>query len=272
MGIRRTLWQLRRRLLGPERVVTGEDVGLLTRSDQLSPPARRRIRVLHARELMLGVPREARLPVAGGLVELGGGDDFPVDWKAFVEIFGFREYAAEYRDAHVLDVGAHKGYFGAFALACGAAVVLSFEPATRNYGALERAARPARPRWLTRNAAVGATAGTATLHLDETPWAHSLREVERPAGEEQVRVVTLEQALAELPTGGARTIAKIDAEGSECDILARPGALARVDALLVEWHEEVAPCSLAELTRAITATGLWASPESTGLLRFTRDR
>ena len=208
--------------------------------------------------------------MAGRLVELGGGDDFPVDWKAFVEIFGFREYAAEYRDAHVLDIGAHKGYFGAFALACGAAVVLSFEPATRNYGALERAARRAQPGWLTRHAAVGATAGTATLHLDETPWAHSLRKVERPAGEERVRVVTLEQALAELPTGGARTIAKIDAEGSECDILARPGPLAHVDVLMVEWHEAVAPCSRAELTHAITATGLAACPESTGLLRFAR--
>ncbi len=219
---------------------------------------------------MIGPPRQARLPVARGLVELGGGNDFPVDWKAFVEIFGDREYSAEYRDARVLDVGAHKGYFGAFALACGATVVLSFEPSASNYAALEHAAIRIPQRWLTRRAAVGGTAGAATLHLDETSWAHSLLQVERPAGEERVPVVTFEEALEELPRGGTRTIVKIDAEGSECDILARPESLQGVDVLMVEWHGGVAPCSRAELVRAIAATGLAESSDETGLLRFTR--
>ena len=43
-------------------------------------------------------------------------------------------------------------------------------------------------------------------------------------GEPPVTIVTLEQALSELPPGGTRTIVKIDAEGGECDILIRPGA------------------------------------------------
>lgn len=85
----------------------------------------------------------------------------------------------------------------------------------------------------------GGTAATATSSLDDAPWAHSLRKVERPPGEERVRIVTLDQTLA-VPTGGARTIAKIDAKEIECDDLARSGTLAR--------------------------------PESTGLLQFTRDR
>jgi len=204
-------------------------------------------------------------------VELGGGEDFPIDWKAFVEIFADQPYAAPYRGAHVLDVGAHKGYFGAFALASGASVVVSFEPAATNYSALKRTAAPLGHHWHTRNAAVGSTSGTGVLRLDRTSWAHSLLEVERPAGEQPVTVVTLEQAMADLPEGGARTIVKIDAEGSECDILARPEPLERVDVLMVEWHS-VAPCSRQELTRSITSSGLTPVPQTDGLLRFTRRR
>lgn len=225
--------------------------------------------MLHCRELVLGPPRFARIPVAGALIELGGDHDFPVDWKAFVEIFGATPYPAPYGGAHVLDVGAHKGYFGAFALASGASVVVSFEPAARNYGALARAATPPRHRWLTRNAALGSESGTGVLRLDYASWAHSLIEVERPAGEQPVSIVTLEHALAELPVGGSRTIVKIDAEGSECDILARPEALERVDVLLVEWHSS-ARCTAEELTQVIESAGLVRVREASGAMHFER--
>ena len=226
--------------------------------------------MLHLRELALGPPRKARIPVESALIELGGGRDFPVDWKAFVEIFADESYATQYRDAAVLDVGAHKGYFGAYALARGASVVLSFEPAATNYDALDRAAKPLGDRWLTRNAAIGATPGTGVLLLDRTSWAHSLVEVERPAGEQTVSIVTLEQALAELPEGGSGTIVKIDAEGSECDILARPEPLERVDVLMVEWHQALAPCAKEELIGTVESGGLGLVTPSDGVMRFGR--
>lgn len=145
----------------------------------------------------------------------------------------------------------------------------SFEPAAENYAALERAARPLHPRWSTRNAALGATSGEGVLHLDRALWAHSLLDVEQPVGEQPVEVVTLEEALAELPTGGSVTIVKIDAEGSECDILARPESLERVDVLLVEWHSS-APCSVEELTRVIGSAGLIATGRVGGAMQFER--
>lgn len=269
MRLGRPAWLLRRRVLGPERVVTGDHVKALRAMKELGWRTRVRIRALHVRELVLGPPRRARIPVAGAVLELGASRDFPVDWKAFVEIFGGGEYSgAPYAGAHVLDVGAHKGYFAAYALARGAAIVLSVEPEAANYAALERAARPLHPCWATRNVAVGATSGEAVLHLDRTSWAHSLLEVEHPVGEQLVEVVTLEDALAELPRGGSATIVKIDVEGSECDILARPRSLDIVDVLLVEWHAS-APCTAEELTHLIESASL-VQTQAAGAMQFER--
>ncbi|HSF60176.1 MAG TPA: hypothetical protein VLA69_00630 [Gaiellaceae bacterium] len=106
---------------------------------------RGRVRALFVGELLLGPPTRARIAVGNTRIEIGGGPDFPVDWKAFVEIFGDEIYAESYRGSHVLDVRAHKGCFGAYGLATGAARVVSYEPAAANYDALEGAARPLRP-------------------------------------------------------------------------------------------------------------------------------
>jgi len=272
MSVGRYAWALRRRVLGAERVVTRERVTALGRSTALGVRGRTRVWALLLRELGLGPPRRARIAAEDARVELGDDGDFPIDWKAFVEIFADEIYAAPYRGAHVLDVGAHKGYFGAYALAGGASVVLSFEPEVKNYSVLERTSGRLGSRWLTRNAALGSTSGTGTLLLDRTSWAHSLRLVERPAGEQRVEIVTLEQALSELPRGGSRTIVKINAEGSECDILARPDALERVDLLMVEWHPKTAPCTAAELTRTVESGGLEVVPHAGSLMRFARSR
>jgi FkbM family methyltransferase len=267
----RYVWSLRRRIYASEMIVTSADEAALARSSALDARARMRARMLFVRELALGPPDRAEFAVGGTRIELGGeGHDFAIDWKAFAAIFGDEEYSAPYENAHVLDVGAHKGYFGAYALARGASVVLSYEPAAGNYAALERAARPLRSRWETRNAALGEERGTGTLLLDRTSWAHSLRQVDRPAGTEPVSIVTLEHALAELPGRALRTIVKIDAEGSECEILARAEALAQVDVLFVEWHPKAATCTAEELVEIAGAGGLTQTPNRHGVLSFRR--
>jgi FkbM family methyltransferase len=268
MSVGGRLWRLRRRILGPERVVERGGVTQVLGSSALGMRGRIGIRILHAHELGFGPPRSATIRTRCCQVRLGDGEDFPVDWKAFIEVFGHETYRADYRDAHVLDVGGHKGYFGAYALAQGASAVVSFEPAARNYEVLAQTARPLRARWQTRNAALGATSATGVLLLDRTSWAHSLVHVERPAGEQRVVIATLEEALAELPRGGSRTIVKIDAEGSECDIVARPEPLERVDVLMIEWHPETAPCTTNDLIEIAASAGL--DFVSSGVLRFTR--
>jgi FkbM family methyltransferase len=271
MSLLRYGWSLRRLLYGSEVVVTSEQVAALAKSRALDTRGRLRMRMLYLRELALGPPRNLSVVVGSAQLELGGdGDDFGIDWKTFAAIFGDEEYAAAYEDARVLDVGAHKGYFGAYALARGAAAVLSYEPARANHAVLERAARPFGARWVTRNAALGEEGGTGTLLLDRTSWAHSLRQVDRPAGEQPVAIVTLEHALAELPAAGSRTIVKIDAEGSECEILARSEALEPVDVLFVEWHPKSATCTAEQLSVVARSAGLTSAAARSGLLSFER--
>jgi FkbM family methyltransferase len=226
--------------------------------------------MLLLRELAFGPPAKARITVGRTRIELGPRDDFPIDWKTFVAVFGHEEHAAPYQGAHVLDVGAHKGYFGAYALAKGASVVLSVEPERRNYEALTRAAARLGRQWLTRNAALGGESGTGTLLLDRASYAHSLTSVAHPVGEQPVTVITLEQALEELPPGGTRTIVKIDAEGNECEILATPAPLERIDLLMVEWHEKKAPCSQDELVQAAESAGLLRTSNTPSELHFAK--
>jgi FkbM family methyltransferase len=242
---------------------------MLVRSGMLGRHAKLRLRALHLRELLLGPASRATLPVGPVRVHLGGTGDFAIDWKAFVEVLAREPYAADYRDARVLDVGAHKGYFGAFALSEGARAVVSYEPASANFRLLDRAAARLPQRWSARQAALGGSRGTGILQLDSTSWAHSLVRVERPAGSEEVTIVTLEDALAALPSEGARTVVKIDAEGSECEILTHPSALEDVDVLLVEWHAETASCSRDTLMQRIAAAGL-ELVDAGGTLHFER--
>jgi FkbM family methyltransferase len=266
----RCAWTVRQRVLGTDIVVLQGQVRRVSEAGALGFRSRARVWTLLLRELALGPPREARIAVGATHIELGPRTDFPIDWKIFVDVFGDEEYAAPYRGAHVLDVGAHKGYFGAYALANDASFVVSIEPEARNFEALTRSAAQLGSRWRTRNAAVGATSTTGTLLLDRTPWGHSLFHVSGPAGEQPVTIITLEQALEELPAGGTRTIVKIDAEGSECEILAN-ASLERVDLLIVEWHTEKAPCSKEELIHVVESAGLRRAGKPDGLLYFARE-
>jgi FkbM family methyltransferase len=262
-------WRLRRRIVGAERVVTGDAVATILAGGSLSVRGRARVRTLHLRELALGPAERARIPVGRARVELGGAGSFPVDWRAFVEVLAEQPYRADYTGAAVVDVGAHKGYFGAFALERGARQVLSVEPESTNFAALARAAEPLAPSWLVRNAAVAEASGTGTLRLAPTSWAHSLAPIPDAVGEQPVQLVTLAELLDELAVDGARTIVKVDAEGGECEIVRDADTLGRIDVLLVEWHSETASCTAEELVRRVTQAGFVHEPRA-GALHFAR--
>jgi hypothetical protein len=151
-----------RRLL---RQLTDRRVPLRTRLGLLAAEARRRLR-----------------PRAGYAVRYGSGvlllshDDFAVDRKSLDFVLE-GSYATDYRGAVVLDIGAHKGYFGAYALAHGARAVVSFEPERANVALLEESAASFRTReadWRVVPVAVGAAAGEAELHVMSASWGHIL--------------------------------------------------------------------------------------------------
>ena len=110
-------------------VLLRRHVPLSTRFGLLRAELRRRIR-----------PSTAyALPYGSGHVFISH-DDYAVDWESFKWVVADDAYATDYEGAAVLDLGAHKGYFGAHALAHGASVVISFEPDGANLELLERAA------------------------------------------------------------------------------------------------------------------------------------
>ena len=205
------------------------------------------------------------LPMTGVTVYLSR-DDYEIDWASFAFVAVDDAYAGDYDDAVVVDVGAHKGYYGAYALAHGARAVVSYEPEAANFALLERAAAGARARggdWQTRRCAVGASAGEAELHVMGASWGHALHPPEEFAvhevGLERVRVDALGDVLAAATgaTDGARVIVKMNIEGEECPTILRTAASAwaRIDEVYVETHPW-ATCGADALAQHLAVAGL----------------
>jgi FkbM family methyltransferase len=192
-------------------------------------------------------------------------DDFDIDLRSLAFVVVDEPYRTDYADAVVVDLGAHKGYYGAYALALGARAVVSFEPERANLELLHRAAASyGLARWHVREAAVGATGGTAELHVMGASWGHALHPPDRfsqyEVGTQSVRVDSLAAALEDasvLGRGDARLVVKLNIEGAECEtVLGTPaGAWEMVDEVFVETHPW-ASCGAAELSAHLAPAGL----------------
>lgn len=204
-----------------------------------------------------------------------------IDRRQFDYIFEGRHYEIDYKGAAVLDIGAHKGYFAAYALSRGAAAITSFEPESQNFRFLRESAARARRRgvrWEARKEAIGAAAGDTDLFVSVESWSHSV--VVRPdpgPGEgrrERVQVVALEPLLTAHTSG--RLIVKLNVEGAECDIVLGTPATAwrHADVLIVEFHHPWAPCSAASIEAHLAAAGFLHERtlgEAHPVLHFGRD-
>jgi FkbM family methyltransferase len=163
-------------------------------------------------------------------------------------------YGTDFREAVVVDIGGHKGYFAAHAFLCGAARVITYEPASANFAAISsaRAGLVKRGRdWRAHRRAVSSEPGTATLflHEDESS-AHSLvRSAGHGARTETVEVVAVADVIADAFEAARPLVVKVDAEGVECAIiLGSPAeAWAPVSQVLVDLWD--CPCAEAVVTR-----------------------
>jgi FkbM family methyltransferase len=196
----------------------------------------------------------------------------------FREIFLRRCYATQYADAAVIDVGAHKGYFGAFAHRHGAAVVHSYEPSSENFRFLELTAGSFRQSghvWETSRAAVSSREGEAVLALDSDSWTHRLLDLGADVEHEVERVPCLEMATllrrarAEHPE--RRIVVKVDAEGAECGIvLETPTEHWReVHEAFVEVHD-FAQCSATDIAGHLRGAGLVVASDVLNVMHFRR--
>jgi FkbM family methyltransferase len=206
--------------------------------------------------------REAyALPLGAATVYLSL-DGYEIDWASLAFVVLDEAYAGEYDDAVVVDVGAHKGYYGAYALLRGAYAVVSYEPEAANYALLAKAATALGRAWQARRRAVGATSGEADLHVMGASWGHALHPPEmfdqHEVAVERVEVEALADVLAGAvaSAGGRRVIVKVNIEGEECPTIlgTPPAAWEGVRDLYVEIHPW-ACCGAEELARHLEAAG-----------------
>ena len=112
------------------------------------------------------------------------------------------------RSAVVLDLGAHKGYFGAYAVSSGARAIVAYEPESANLAVLQRTARRlSRPCRLDdpRQLPCGATSGQAELHVMGASWGHALSPARRRSPKYEVGTRARRRRRARgRPRGGAR--------------------------------------------------------------------
>ena len=193
--------------------------------------------------------------------------DYAVDRASFTFAVTEASYATDYDGSVALDVGGHKGYYGAYALAHGARAVVSYEPEAANLAVLERTAaryRGEQIAWDVRRAAVDAEEGRADLHVMSGSWGHALEPPESFAqhevGIEVVAVIALADALRQAAShlvDGRRLVAKVNIEGAECSaILGTPASdWAEVDEVFVETHPW-AGCDGARLADHLAHSGL----------------
>jgi FkbM family methyltransferase len=232
-----------------------------TRGDLLLAELRRRLRPKPAYAVRYGA----------GKVYLSH-EDYAVDWESLKFVIADEAYPGDHAGAAVLDIGAHKGYYGAYAIAKGARVVVSFEPESANVELLERAAATYRGRgvdWEIRPCAVGAERGEAELHVMSASWGHALHPPdawsEYEVGIQRVPIEAmasvLEDALA-LAVGGPLVV-KVNIEGEECGVvLGTPaGAWTAVTELFVEMHSW-ATCTAADLAEHLAPAGLTEVPSA----------
>ncbi len=203
--------------------------------------------------------------------------DRNVVWDVFIN----RCYKTDFRMSAVVDIGAHKGYFGAYALMHGAERVLSYEPERENFRLLTETSRSFRGQeseWETHRSAVASSPGEVELRVDPESWAHSLSSLNPSAvtPETDVQIVAcaamtdvLQSAIRS--SAGRRLIVKIDAEGAECEIVLKTPVESwqSVSEVFVEVHD-FAACSATQLADHLRQAGLDLVSERFGVLHMVR--
>jgi FkbM family methyltransferase len=206
--------------------------------------------------------------------------DNETDRNVIRDVFMNRCYGNDFHDSTVIDIGAHKGYFGAYALMHGAKRVVSYEPELQNFEFLSRTAQSFKTRggeWETRRSAVTARNGEVELRVDPSSWAHSIVTA-RPslatgANTHVVAATAMTDAVASATASsdGDRLVTKIDAEGAECEIvLETPVEVWQgVEEVFIEFHD-FATCSRADIVGHLKRAGHVLMGESFGVIHTSR--
>jgi len=187
------------------------------------------------------------------------GQNAAIDFQVLGQVLLDEVYSEVHlRDKVVIDLGAHKGYFAAYALMAGAKAVFCYEPEPTNFACLSRFAETARLRGRiieVVQGAAGAVDGELTLYTSHESWRHTsiAGQSEISCAKLQVPCNSLNSILANVrkrfPEDNA--VLKIDVEGAECAILldAPQECFASIREIVFEYHSFAGCCLQSILTR-----------------------
>jgi FkbM family methyltransferase len=219
------------------------------------------LRMVWARRQKKRTFRSIRLPVGEIFMD---GQNAAVDFQVLGQVLLDEVYSEVHlRDKVVVDLGAHKGYFAAYALMGGAKAVFSYEPEPTNFACLCRFAETARLRGKiieVIQAAAGAADGELTLYTSYESWRHTTiaGQSEVSGGKLQVPCNSLSSILANVQKRFPEEpiILKVDAEGAECAILlhASEECFASIREIVFEYHS-FAGCGLQSILTRIEVLG-----------------
>lgn len=165
-------------------------------------------------------------------------------WSVIADVFINRVYTPPPLKINsndiVVDIGAHKGGFSAFA-ADKAKLVISIEPAPQNFLALKKLIKDNKLQNIHLiNKAIGAYTGQGILYISEANTRNSFSDKdvitkERLKNSISVPVMSLDDTIRHLDK---IDFLKMDCEGAEIDILinASPDTLSRISILSAEIH------------------------------------
>jgi FkbM family methyltransferase len=191
------------------------------------------------------------------------GQSAKVDLHVFAQVFLDQIYERlDLTGRVVLDIGAHKGYFAAYALSKGAKAVLCYEPEDSNFRALSlfsRSVTSSHQPIEVYHEAVG-NDEEMELYVSVDSWAHTTVSRNDLAYTKKVKIASRSLASI-LATVGERFprdefVLKIDAEGAECQLVLQTPYefFSSVREIVVEFHE-FAECSLTEIAERLVSIG-----------------
>jgi FkbM family methyltransferase len=177
-------------------------------------------------------------------------------WSMVTEVFLGEEYCPSGFTINsndvIVDIGAHRGVFVAYAALRTKNDIIAFEPDPENYKNLQTFVSA--NHWdnvQLHHAALGANNGHIDLFQSNTSTRHSITGIDpvtksKLSKSVRVQAFSLEKALENLLKVN---FLKMDCEGAEYDIVmnSNPETLGKIDKLAMEYHENIANHSAEEL-------------------------
>ena len=197
------------------------------------------------------IPKVMCLPFRYGFIPY----DNKIDWAIIWEIFFNEAYETNYKEKIVLDAGAHKGYFAAYAIEKGAYAVYAYEPEKENFISLKKTAEThakKNKQIFIFNEAISFRDEELEFYIGEDSIGHSIKKSNKKTlRTEKVQARSLKNAIIDILKFNSerQLIVKLDVEGAEFDIIMNTDVetISIIEEIFIETHERIIDYSLEKM-------------------------